>query len=1052
VVELRVLGPLEVVGDDGEVVAIPGTKLKALLAVLALRAGDVVPTGRIVEDLWEERDVRNPANAVQVLVSKLRRVLLPHRSAEAPPLIVTSGVGYSLQLDREAVDAIRFERLVDIGRTLLDEGHPDRAAAVLVEASELWRGPALADFVDDRFAHAVRVQLEELRAGAVELRLEAELARGRHEVVANEVEKLIAEQPLRERLRAQQMLALYRSGRQADALRAYQSARTVLGEELGIEPGPELRGLEAAILAQDPALDPPRAVAGTPGGNLPVPISSFVGRSTELEEVLQLLDAHRLVTLVGPGGVGKSRLALEAAARARTSSPGGSWLIELAPLVDPSHVENAAAAALGIDDPRRLEGFLADRQVLIVLDNCEHLVEAAAALASRLLHAGPGVTVLATSREVLGVTGERRWVVPPLAADDAHALFHDRAADPGSADRQREVVEEICARLDGLPLAVELAAARTRTLSLQDIATRIDDRFRLLTGGDRTAHPRQQTLRRVVDWSYDLLFTDEQRVLRRLSVFSGGFGLPAAELVTAGDDLVASDVVDIIGHLVDKSLVVVVERHGVTRYQLLQTIADYALEKLAEADEEPATRDRHLTWIVELAASAEPALRGPNAVDWAAVLDAERDNIRSAVEWAVQRGRMEEAVAAVAGFAYGWYISGAVNEGRTLLEAVLASAALAPAEPRAVAHAWAAWLTQFGSGATDEVVAHAERAVELARGASSRVFSVAAVLAAMLRAFRGLTDGAVLLTDEAVRVLERQPDRWGQAWLDWARSGLVLKVGDPEGALALLRRSFAGFDAEGDRWGAAIASMRLSELAEGRGDLEEARAQAMSAYGTVMAFGARTFNASTLATRLGGLAALEGQFEEAEEWHAIALARAREGAYAGALAQALSGMANTAFRRGKLDEAEAGHREALATYAASGSVEGAASSLASLGFIATARGDQPAAIDLHLRSLREAARGRDRRAVALALEGLAGATAAAGDARRAAALLGAAAEVRRTGGGPLPTAQEPAVDRTAELIASVLVPAEVAAAQREGADACEEIVDQLLSEAEAPVA
>jgi tetratricopeptide (TPR) repeat protein len=348
------------------------------------------------------------------------------------------------------------------------------------------------------------------------------------------------------------------------------------------------------------------------------------------------------------------------------------------------------------------------------------------------------------------------------------------------------------------------------------------------------------------------------------------------------------------------------------------------------------------------------------------------------------------------------------------------------------------------------VVAHAERSVELARGASSRVFSLAAVLTAMLRAFRGRTESAVSLTDEAVEVLERRPDRWGQAWLDWARSGLVLKVGDPQGALALLQRSYAGFDAEGDRWGAAIASMRLSELAEGRGDIDEARSHATSAYDTVMAFGARTFNASTLATRLGSLAALQGRFEEAEEWHAVALARAREGAYPGALAQALSGAAHTAFQQGHLEEAESSHREALAVYESSGSVEGSAASLASLGFIATRRGDHSAAIDLHLRSLRDAARGNDRRAVALALEGLAGAHAGTGDGHQAAVLLGAAAEVRPAGGGPLPTAQDPATERTAELIGSLLEPGEVLAAQREGAEACDEVVDQLLSHADRP--
>jgi predicted ATPase/DNA-binding SARP family transcriptional activator len=1050
-VELRILGPLEVVGDDGEPLEVRGAKPKGLLVLLALRAGDVVPVGRIVEDLWEEREVRSPGNAVQVLVSKLRKALEPDRSADEPSRIVTSAVGYALQLDRDAVDAARFERLAADGRRLLAEGRADRATVVLGEALELWRGPALVDFVDARFAQADRVRLEELKANTVELRLDAELALGHHDRVVTEAETRIAEQPLRERLRAQQMLALYRSGRQADALRAFQTARATLGDELGIEPGPELRQLEAAILAQDPALDLPLVSGASASGNLPAPISSFIGRSAELQDLGQLLDAHRLVTVVGPGGAGKSRLALEAAARAGESSPEGRWLIELAPLVDPSHVDNAVAISLGIDDPARLESFLADRRALIVLDNCEHLIEAAAAVASRLLRAGAGVKVLATSREVLGVAGERRWIVPPLDADDATALFIDRAAEGGGAYAPA-IVGEICERLDGLPLAVELAAARTRTLSLEDIATRIDDRFRLLTSGDRTAHPRQQTLRGVVDWSYDLLFTEEQRVLRRLAVFSGGFGLSAAELVTAGDDVARDDVVDVIGHLVDKSLVVVTEREGVTRYRLLQTIADYGREKLVQAGEETATRDRHLEWIIGFAAAADPALRGPAAVEWTALLDVERDNIRAAVEWALECARIDDAVAIVAGLAYGWYVGGAVNEGRTLLEMVLgASETSSSAEHRATAHAWTAWLTQFGSGASDTVVAHAERAVELAAGCSSRVFSLAAILAALLRAFRGLTESAVSLTDEAAAVLERRPDRWGQAWLDWARSGLLVKVGDPEGAEALLERSHAGFAAEGDRWGAAIASIRLSELAEGRGDLDEARAHALSAYETVMAFGARTFNASTLATRLGALAALQGRFAEAEEWHGVALARAREGAYPGALAQALSAAAHTAFAQGHLDDAEAWHRDALEVFEASGSVEGAASSLASLGFVATARGDHRSAIDFHLRSLRDAARGKDRRAIALALEGLAGGHAGAGDGRRAAVLLGAAAEVRRMGGGPLPTAQEPTAERTAELIGRLLDPAEIAAAEREGAEACDGLVGDLVSQVDAPV-
>ena len=580
------LGPFEIINDDGAVVELRGSKLNALLVVLALHAGEVVPTGRIIEDLWGEQEIRDPTNALQVVVSKLRRALQPAGNSEGSHLIVTAAAGYSLQLDPESVDAVRFERLASDGRRLLVDGNANAAAAVLRDALSLWRGSALMDFVNDDFAQGERTRLEELKATTVELRIEADLALGHHETLIAELESLIAEHPLRERLRGQQMLALYRAGRQVDALRAYQAARAVLSEEVGVDPGPELQRLEAAILAQDSSLDvPDRTTRASQPGNLRAPLSSFVGRADELNQIGELLGSHRLVTLVGPGGAGKTRLALEAAERAQAAYPDGCWLIELAPIADPVHVEAAAATALGLDDPNHLDNYLADRQALIVLDNCEHLLDAAAALSTRLLRAGHAVRVLATSREGLGVAGERRWAIPPLSSSDANALFVNRAIEGGLArtEDQSVLVDEICERLDGLPLAVELAAARTRTLSLDDIAARIDDRFRLLNTGERTAEPRQQTLRRVVDWSYDLLFSDEQRVFRRLSVFAGGFGLPAAELVAAGDDVSSDDVLDIISHLVDKSLVTLSNRDGETRYQLLQTLIDYGHLKLSEA-------------------------------------------------------------------------------------------------------------------------------------------------------------------------------------------------------------------------------------------------------------------------------------------------------------------------------------------------------------------------------------------------------------------------------------------------------------------------------------
>ena len=776
-----------------------------------------------------------------------------------------------------------------------------------------------------------------------------------------------------------------------------------------------------------------------------------MGRVAELEEVNELLNAHRLVTLVGPGGVGKSRLAVEAAARAAVADPVDCWLVELAPLDDPAHVETAAASVLGIDDPARLESFLADRRALIVLDNCEHLIDAAAAIASRLLHAGPGIKVLATSREVLGVAGERRWVVPPLTTADASALFVERAAEGGgSVEGERALVEGICERLDGLPLAVELAAARTRTLSLGDIATRIDDRFRLLTGGDRTAQPRQQTLRGVVDWSYDLLFSDEQRVLRRLSVFTGGFGLRGRG---AGDvrrrrrprgrdrpRRPSGRQVARRGHRPQR-------RDAGTSCSRPSWTTD--ARSSSAADEVDATRDRHLAWILELATEAEPQLRGPAQADWTVVLETERDNIRTAVEWAMAQGRIGDAVAIVAALAYGWYISGAVNEGRILLETVLAIDDVSSAEHRAIAHAWAAWLTQFGSGASEPVVAHAERAVDLARGTSSRSFAIAAGLASMLRAFRGLTDSAAQLMDEAAAVLEDRPDPWGQAWVDWVRSGLTLKMGDRDARSTLLRRSFAEFETVGDGWGAAIASIRLSELAEARGDYDEARTHATSAYEAVMLVGPRTFNASMLATRLGNLSALQGRFDEAREWHDTALVHAREGCLR---------------RRGGPDPQRHGPCRVPGGASGRGRVPAprSAGRLREVGvggrhrrLARRARASSPRRAAMTRRPSTCTCEACARRLAATIVgplrwpsKGLAGARANQGDGQRAAVLLGAAAEIRRHAGGPLPSAQDPDTSHTAERVGALLGPAELAAAQGAGAEACDGIVDQLLSEAD----
>ncbi|MFL6222801.1 MAG: AfsR/SARP family transcriptional regulator, partial [Actinomycetes bacterium] len=588
--EFGILGPLEVRHGPG-LLRVPGAKERALLADLLVHAGRVVSADRLVEDLWGDDPPGNPANTLQGRVSALRRALGPAGAG----LVVTRPPGYVLEADPGQVDAARFERLVaKAGRAA-----GDAAAGPLQDALGLWRGPALAEFADQPWAQAEAARLEELRLGAVEALVELRLAAGDHTGLVGELEGLVAEHPTRERLRGQLMVALYRSGRQADALEVYQATRAVLAGELGIDPSPELQRLQQAILVQDPALEAatPRQ---QPRHNLPERLTSLVGRSEELREAAKLVEQHRLVTVTGPGGAGKTSLAVELARRLAAGYPDGVWLVELAALRDPALLGEVVAVTLGLgEEPagpgvappavtERLASFVADKGLLLVLDNCELLVEACAGLARRLLQAGPAVRVLATSREVLGVPGEVVWPVPPLAvpaapestpavpgaavtdADgeapemlagyDAVRLFVERAtaADPGFVldSTSGPVVAELCRRLDGLPLAIELAAARVRALPPAELAARLGDRFQLLAGGGRATDPRQQTLRATIDWSWELLDDADRRLLRRLSVFSGGWTVAAAEAVCGGDGLEPGEVLNGLFRLVDRSLIV----------------------------------------------------------------------------------------------------------------------------------------------------------------------------------------------------------------------------------------------------------------------------------------------------------------------------------------------------------------------------------------------------------------------------------------------------------------------------------------------------------------
>ena len=631
-VEVKLFGEFEVV-KGGVAIPIRGAKQRALLALLALNRGSPVSADRLIDQLWGDGQTAKPANALQAQIVQLRRTL----GASA---IVTSESGYALDVSAADLDAARFEDLVAEGRRLSAEGELALASAVLGDALRLRRGEPLSEFAYAGFADAERAHLNELALVATEYRVEADLGLGHHNELVGELEALCREHSLRERLWELLMLALYRAGRQAEALRAFTEIRDRLVDELGIDPGSSLRDLEARILDHDPSLaaeqPAPARAPSMPSlpGNLPEPLSSFRGRNTELEQVDQAIDSSRLVTLIGPGGVGKTRLAVAAAARRRDQHSGGAWLVELAGVTDPAAVAPAAAAALGASGPalgddqpsgstaELIARHLTGRSLVIVLDNCEHVIDEAAALAQALVGALPGLRVVATSREPLGVPGEFLIPVVGLVPADAVELFGDRAraVQPGfDPDGPAEaVIDGICRRLDGLPLAIELAAARLRALPLATLAERLDDRFALLSRGARTALPRQRTLRAVVDWSYDLLFDDERRLFARLSVFVGGCELDAIESVCADDKVPKDDVLDVLSRLVDKSLVMA-PIAGETRFSQLQTLWQYGTDRLNDSDEADTVRARHAAYYRQFAEGANERLRGAAASVWQAV-------------------------------------------------------------------------------------------------------------------------------------------------------------------------------------------------------------------------------------------------------------------------------------------------------------------------------------------------------------------------------------------------------------------------------------------------
>ncbi|MFJ9886498.1 AfsR/SARP family transcriptional regulator [Streptomyces sp. NPDC091287] len=753
-----ILGTTRALRDDGTAVPLGGARLRALLTVLALRPGRTVPAGVLVDEVWDGDPPADAAGALQALVGRARRAL--GRSA-----VESVEGGYRLAAPPDAVDLHRFERLAGEGSRALEDGDASSALALLGEALALWHGPALAD-LPDRAAEASRWEARRLdarRAGFGAL-----LALGRAGEALPELAVLCDAHPLDEPLQVLRITALRDAGRPAEALAAYEEVRALLDDRLGTAPGPGLRALHTELLHQEPAAPPapgpaprpttgappavgaalsPAAPAPAPPGNLRARLTSFVGRDSDIAALRDDLARSRLVTLLGPGGAGKTRLSQETAEAAAESWPDGVWLAELAPVDDPESVPEAVLTALGAretvlrgagaeelratdrtaaDPLVRLTEHCAPRRMLLLLDNCEHVIGAAAALAERLLTHCPQLTVLATSREPLGVPGEFVRPVDPLPDPMALRLLAERgaAARPGfrtDADGATAAAcAEICRRLDGLPLAIELAAARLRMLTPRQIADRLDDRFRLLTNGSRTVLPRQQTLRAVVDWSWDLLDAAERAVLRRLSVFAGGCSLAAAEEVCAlpaPDDGVAVDSLDVaalLGSLVDKSLVVAAPGDDEEmRYRLLETVGEYAAERLEEAAERDAVERRHLVHYRELARITGPRMRGFGQREAIAVFQREYENIRTALRHAVAAREEHEALCIVLSMSWYWMLRDLRSDARqwSELASSLGPDPFAPPGVRAPALLEAA--TDRPPPMDDEQLAEARRGVAL---------------------------------------------------------------------------------------------------------------------------------------------------------------------------------------------------------------------------------------------------------------------------------------------------------------------------------------------------
>ncbi|GAA3487290.1 BTAD domain-containing putative transcriptional regulator [Streptomyces cremeus] len=830
------LGPVRVYDGDGVPAAIGGTRPRALLARLALAAGDTVPAAELIDALWGAHPPANALNSLHALVYRLRKNLPEGRLLESAP------AGYRLALPRERVDALCFADLASrAARALADA--PQEASALLGEALALWEGPALADVRDAYFADAAAVWWENARAQAQADHWEAELRLGRGASILPDLEAASTLDPLRERLAALRVRALYAAGRQSDALAVFDDVRRRLAEELGVDPSPVLREAHLAVVRGETA-DPPTAPDPV-AARLPTRLTSFVGREAELALLGNLLTTSRLVTAVGPGGVGKTRLALEAAAAHRSYRQGRAWFVPLAGARDRAGLLDAVLGALGgprgrpvvaADPLDRVAALLGGDEALLVLDNCEQLTDAAAEFTQGILERRPRLTVLATSREPLDVLGESLCRLAPLplpepaagpresAAAPAVRLFLDRAgaARPGFACDATTVraVGDVVRGLDGVPLALELAAARLRSMSVEQIARRLDDRFRLLSSGNRAGPPRQRTLHAVIGWSWDLLDHQERLLMRRLAVFPASAEAAAVEAVCADDDaLPAADVPYVLGALVDKSLV---ERAG-DRWRMLASVRAYAAEQLDAAGERAAAETRLVRHFAELAARHEPLLRSAGQEASYGLFTVEYDNLVHALRTAVGRRDADAAARLLSPLSWYWHALRWDARADALVASVCALGEALPPDARA---AFTALRVLTGSDAPD---ADRVRAVVEDCARTGALERCPTALLPTLSAAHLL--GLDALVTRLTRDIRERDDHWATGCTYLAEALAHHENGDWTALAGATASALRAFEASGDRLCTAMALAGTARVHSVRGEHDAA----IAAYGRGLA-------------------------------------------------------------------------------------------------------------------------------------------------------------------------------------------------------------------------